>query len=62
MLAGVAGGSKTEWHRLVGRVERLPTWRYVRFNWCVVPSGDEGQRDAISKAVGIVGAEHPYIS
>ena len=42
-------------------VERVPTWRFVRFNWTVEPSGTADQRAVIEKAVGIVRTEHPYV-
>jgi hypothetical protein len=61
VLAGVAGGTEAKWRRLIGPVEKLPTWRHVRFNWQVMPTGTAVEREVIGKAVDIVRAEHPYI-
>jgi hypothetical protein len=61
LLAGAAGGSTARWKRLVGDVEQLPTWRFVRFNWRIEPSGTPAERATIAKAVDVVRAEHPYI-
>lgn len=60
LLAGVAGGEETGWKQLV-QIERVPTWKYVAFNWLVKPGGSKVQREAIGKAVEIVRAEHPYV-
>jgi hypothetical protein len=62
VLASVAGGTEAKWRRLIGPVEKLPTWRYVRFNWQVTPTGSVAERQVINKDVDIVRAEHPYIS
>ena len=43
LLARVAGGTETKWRRPVGLVEKLPTWRYVRFNWRTSPQGTAEQ-------------------
>jgi hypothetical protein len=62
LLAGVAGGDEAKWRRLIGSIERYPTWKHVRFNWGVKPRAMGGERDAIDKAVELVRAEHPYIT
>jgi hypothetical protein len=62
LLAGAAGGSADRWKRLIGDVERLPTWRFVRFNWRIEPSGTPTERATIAKAVEVVRAEHPYVA
>lgn len=61
VLAGAAGGTEAKWRKLIGSVDRVPTWRYVRFNWVVEPNGSAEQRDLIARAVDVVRAEHPYV-
>jgi hypothetical protein len=48
--------------RLVGPVERLPTWKFVRFNWRVTPDGSDEQQAIILKAVEILRSANPYIN
>lgn len=60
VIAGVAGGREAEWKKRI-TIGRVPTWRFVRYNWLVEPSGTAAQREVIEKAVAIVRAEHPYI-
>ncbi len=60
LLAGVAGGDEIRWKQLV-QIERVPTWRYVAFNWLVKAGGSKVQREAIGKAVEIVRTAHPYV-
>ena len=62
LLAGVTGDGEAKWRRLIGPIERYPTWKYVRFNWGVKPRAMGGELEAITKAVELVRAEHPYIS
>jgi hypothetical protein len=62
VIAGVVGGSASTWSRLVGPVERLPTWKFVRFNWRVTPLGSDEQQAIILKAVEIVRSANPYIN
>lgn len=61
VIQGVAGGTKSEWRKVVGEIERHPAHRFVRFNWSVTPTGTAKQRDVIERAVEIVRAAHPYI-
>ena len=60
VIAGAAGGSEASWRKLIA-IERVPTWRFVRFNWLVEPTGTAEQRAVIEKAVEIERGEHPYI-
>lgn len=60
LLSGAVGGTEARWRRLI-KVDRLPTWRYVRFNWDVGAGGTKAEREAIGKAVEVVRAEHPYV-
>ena len=61
LLAGAAGGTEAKWRRLIGEMELLPSWKYVRFNWRVAPTGSVKEREAIDKAVEVVRTEHPYV-
>ena len=60
LIAGAACGREADWRKRVA-IERVPTWRFVRFNWTVEPSGTVEQRAVIAKAVEIVRGEHPYV-
>lgn len=62
VIRGVAGGTVTAWRKVIGKVQRVDTWRYVAFNWLVTPTGSKTQRDIADRAVAIVRAEHPYIA
>ena len=62
VVAGVAGGSKPEWRKKIGVVERLPTWNHVTHNWRVQPSGTDEQKDVIERAMQVVRAAHPYVA
>ena len=62
VIAGAAGGTKARWRKAIGPLEKLPTWRYVRFNWRVTPRVKSEERKIIDQAVEIVRAEHPYIA
>ena len=42
-------------------IERVLTWRFVRFNWLTESSGTAEQRVVIAKAVEVVRGEHPYV-
>ena len=61
VIAGVAGGTKAQWSKALGPVERLPTWLHVRHNWRVACRGTDEQRDIMERAIEVVRAEHPYI-
>jgi hypothetical protein len=43
-------------------VERLPTWKIVRFNWRVTLDGSDEQQAIILKAVEVVRSANPYIN
>ncbi len=58
----IAGGDKASWLKLIGPIERLPTWKYLRFNWRINPSGSEAQREVICRALEVVRSAHPYIA
>lgn len=60
VIAGVAGGDEAGWRERIA-IERVPTWRFVRFNWLVEPSDTAVQRAVIAKAVEVVRGEHPYV-
>ncbi|MFS0771211.1 hypothetical protein [Sphingomonas sp. 1P08PE] len=62
VIAVVAGGRKMTWRRRIGAVERLPTWKHVKHNWCVTPIGTVEEKDLVERAVEIVRSEHPYIA
>lgn len=62
VIAGVAGGTKARWRKAIGPIEKLPTWKHVRFNWRVSPHVKPEERDVIQRAVEVVRAEHPYIA
>jgi hypothetical protein len=61
VLAGVAGGTGAKWRRLIGPMEKLPTWRNTRFHWRTAARGTAAEREVIGKAVDIVRAQHSYI-
>lgn len=60
ILAGVAGGTKTSWRRLIA-IEPLQAWQHVRFNWRLLRSGNAKEQRALDQAMDVVRAEHPYI-
>ena len=62
VIAGVAGGTKAGWRKAIGPIEKLPTWRYVRFNWRITPQVQPPEREIIERAAELVRAEHPYIA
>ncbi len=62
LLAGAAFGTKEAWATKVGAVEKLPIATNVRSNWQVTPSGRAADKKAISQAVDIVRAQHPYVA
>ncbi|GAA0661301.1 hypothetical protein FHT00_002708 [Sphingomonas insulae] len=62
LLTGAAGGTKEVWATKVGVVEKLPIATNVRSNWQVTPSGRADDKKAISQAVDIVRAQHPYVA
>lgn len=62
VITGVAGGDKASWLKLIGPIERLPTWKYVRFNWHIDPSGSDAQREVICRALEVMRSAHPYIA
>ncbi|MDB5575593.1 MAG: hypothetical protein JWR80_769 [Bradyrhizobium sp.] len=62
MLAGAAGGTKAKWRKIIGTVEKLPTWANVRSNWRVYPKASPADLATIGKAVEIARAAHPYVA
>jgi hypothetical protein len=60
LLAGAAGGTKSEWSARLGEIEILPIWLHPRCTWRVTPTGTKKQREAIDAAVAIVAEAHPY--
>ena len=61
VIHGVAGGTEAGWRKVIGPVERMPTWVMVSHNWRVEPKGTAAQRRTVEQAVAIVRAEHPYV-
>lgn len=61
IIQGVAGGSEAGWRKVIGPVERMPTWLKVSHNWQVSPMGTATQRDTVERAVSIVRSEYPYV-
>lgn len=61
VIAGVAGGTPGKWRKVIGPVERLPTWCNIHCNWRITPKGTDEQREIVEQAVAVVRAEHPYI-
>jgi hypothetical protein len=59
VIAGAAGGTEAAWRKRIA-IERVPTWRHVRYNWLAEATGTVEQRAVIAKAVEIVRSERPY--
>ena len=47
VIHGVAGGTEAGWRKVVGPVERMPTWVMVSHNWRVKPKGTAAQRRTV---------------
>ena len=62
VLAGVAGGSPTEWGEKLGPVTKLPIHSNVRSNWAIEPPARGLDLETITKAAEVVRARHPYVA
>jgi hypothetical protein len=61
MLMGAAGGKKQFWLEQIGPVEFLPVAKNVKSNWRAAPIATGDNLAAISKAIELLRAEHPYV-
>ena len=61
VIADVAGGTAGKWRRIIGHVEKLPTWNNIHCKWRIAPGGSDAERAVIEQAAAIVRAEHLYI-
>lgn len=62
ILSGAAGGTKAYWLELIGPVNILPISTNTHCNWSVSPIATGEEMVAITKAIEIVRAEHPYVT